>query len=227
MHTKNNNKKHSVSVLLILSHGTTEFLSLSFVSESQLCCLSNRMEPTYYKKTNNIFFFIIWHWKQLCWYAIFPPDIWNKIFQYSREICTEHIFDGNQIWTISLLAASLLSSEENLSPLQTIWSQIRTNECLSWSGSKPFDTLIVFLKEFENNDFEKKKQKKKKTQQMKKKACKISSIKRIKKLLYAFAICTLWTVNVRIFCWLQKRPGQTAQKKQSDQGLPCWLFWHA
>ena len=38
--------------------------------------------------------------------------------------------------------------------LQTVWTQIIP--CRAWSGSKLFDTLMVFLKEFfENFDFEK------------------------------------------------------------------------
>ena len=66
---------------------------------------------------------------------------------YQEILCC---FDNNS------LPASL-SSADNLCKqfgLRSEWT-----ECHSWSGSKPFDTLIVLLKEcFEKDNFEKSRQ---------------------------------------------------------------------
>ena len=74
--------------------------------------------------------------------------------------------------------------------LQTVWTQFRPTKCQSWSGSRPFDTLIVFLKHF----FLLKKVNFKKSQQTTTKACKEINvmIKETVHVMYSKgAICVL------------------------------------
>ena len=72
-----------------------------------------------------------------------------------------HAGKSPEPWVFSTQYKVTFSHKLFWQPLQTIWTQIRTNrmsvlKCRSWSGSKLFDTLMVFLKEFSKVDFEKK-----------------------------------------------------------------------
>ena len=98
-------------------------------------------------------------------------------------------------------------------PLQKVWTQIRPDKMSSWSGSKLFDTLMVFLKEF----LKKLTLKKNKDG---KKACKINPIDKVfteKTSLYclmivAISIMNLWVKIYGTVCYGSKTGGAIERK---------------
>ena len=74
--------------------------------------------------------------------------VWSGLHCLSRhfwQATSVRNFRTFTIVTLCLLVAKFVVCWRSL---QTAWTQIRTDRTSGWSGSKLFDTMIVFLKEF-------------------------------------------------------------------------------